>query len=83
MVYVMPQEVCMEKNVGSTDKVIRWIIGLLLISMIFWVHSSWRWVGLIGFIPILTGSINYCPLYQVIGISTAKKPDQPQQGEKK
>lgn len=73
----------MVKNVGSTDKVIRWIIGLILISMIFWVDSPWRWVGLIGFIPILTGSINYCPLYQVVGISTAKKPDQPQQGEKK
>ena len=73
----------MVKNVGSTDKIIRWIIGLLLISIIFLVHSAWRWVGLIGFIPILTGSINYCPLYQVIGISTAKKPDQPQLGEKK
>ncbi|MGB9736218.1 MAG: YgaP family membrane protein [bacterium] len=63
----------MEKNVGSTDKVIRWIIGLVLISMIFWVHSAWRWIGLIGFVPILTGSINYCPLYKVIGISTVKK----------
>jgi hypothetical protein len=51
--------------------------------MIFWVHSAWRWIGLIGFVPILTGSINYCPLYRVIGISTAKKPDQPQQEEKK
>lgn len=62
----------MEKNVGSIDKVIRWVIGLVLLSMIFWVHSSWKWIGLVGFIPLLTGSISYCPLYKLVGISTAK-----------
>ncbi len=73
----------MVKNVGSADKVIRWIVGLALLSIIYWVDSPWRWIGLIGFIPILTGSINYCPLYSVIGVSTAKKEEQPQTGEKK
>lgn len=73
----------MEKNVGSTDKLIRWIVGLCILSMIFWVNGSWRWIGLIGFVPILTGSINYCPLYSVVGISTAKKQNQPKQEEKK
>ncbi len=73
----------MEKNVGSTDKLIRWIVGLGLLSMIFWVNGSWRWIGLIGFVPILTGSINFCPLYSIIGISTAKKQDQPKPEEKK
>ncbi len=72
----------MEQNVGSTDKVVRWIIGLFLLSMIFWVHGSWRWLGLIGFVPILTSSISYCPLYKIVGISTAKSKE-PKQEEKK
>ncbi len=60
----------MKKNVGSLDRVIRWIVGLFLLSMIFWVNGSWRWIGLIGFVPLLTGSLNWCPLYSALGIST-------------
>lgn len=73
----------MENNVGSADKIVRWIIGLFLISMIFWIPGPWRWIGLIGFIPILTASMNFCPLYSLVGISTAKKPKEASQEEKK
>ena len=74
----------MKKNVGSVDRVVRWVIGLLLLSMIFWVNGPWRWIGLIGFVPLLTGSINWCPLYSTLGISTSKKsPPDIQEGKDK
>ncbi len=75
----------MKKNIGFTDKVVRWVIGLSLLSIIFWVHSPWRWIGLIGFIPLIIGSVGYCPIYSIFGISTAckSKPEPEQEKEKK
>lgn len=59
----------MKKNIGSTDKVLRLIIGILII-VIGLVTKSW-W-GLIGLIPIATALIGWCPLYVPFGITTCK-----------
>jgi len=59
----------MKVNVGKKDKTIRIVVGILLI-LIGIIYQSW-W-GLLGLIPLITGLINYCPLYSVLGISTHK-----------
>ena len=59
----------MKSNVGTADKVIRVIIGSVIIVLGI-VFKSW-W-GLIGLLPILTALIGYCGLYSVFGISTCK-----------
>ena len=60
----------MKMNVGVTDRVIRIIIGLFLISLTFWgPKSAWGWIGLL---PLLTGLFGYCPLYAILGWSTIK-----------
>ena len=63
------------KNVGSTDKVIRYIIGVALLSLLFIIPGNLRFLGLIGLIPILTAAFSFCPLYAIFGINTctAKK----------
>jgi hypothetical protein len=60
----------MKANVGSIDRVIRIVIGLALLSVIFLVDGPNRWFGLIGFVPLLTATMRFCPLYTVIGLST-------------
>ncbi len=61
----------MKKNIGSSDKVIRIIIGLFLISLNFWgPETAWGWIGLI---PLATALINFCPLYLPLKISTRKE----------
>ncbi|NCB51702.1 MAG: DUF2892 domain-containing protein [Clostridia bacterium] len=62
----------MKQNVGTVDKWIRIILGLALLSLLFLIKGSARWLGLIGLIPLITGFINYCPLYSLFGISTNK-----------
>ena len=61
----------MKKNIGSTDKILRIIAGLIIIvsGLIF---KSW-W-GVIGLALILTAVINWCPAYVPLGISTCKLP---------
>jgi hypothetical protein len=61
------------KNVGTVDKVIRIILGLVLIALVFaGPQTPWGWIGII---PLATGLIGFCPLYSVFGINTcpAKK----------
>ncbi len=60
----------MKCNVGKADKIFRIGVGLVIgaIGLIF--HSWW---GLLGIIPILTGLINFCPLYLPFKINTGFK----------
>jgi len=63
----------MKSNVGKTEKTARIIIGIAII-LIGLIYQSW-W-GLIGLVPLLTGLLNYCPLYSIFGISTCKTKQQ-------
>ncbi|MCJ7690773.1 MAG: DUF2892 domain-containing protein [Clostridiaceae bacterium] len=58
------------ENVGSTDKIIRYIIGVALLSLLFIVPGNLKFWGLIGLIPILTAAFSFCPLYAIFGIKT-------------
>lgn len=55
-------------NVGGIDKILRVIVGLVLLVLVFvGPQTPWGWVGLI---PLLTGLVGFCPLYKIIGLNT-------------
>ncbi len=60
----------MPVNVGSADKVIRIVMGIVLLSLIYFLSGNIRWVGLIGIVPIMTALVGWCPLYSLLGIRT-------------
>ena len=60
------------KNVGSIDKVVRFILGLILLSLLFFMNGNLKYLGLIGLVPILTATVSFCPLYSIVGIKTCK-----------
>jgi hypothetical protein len=64
-----------KKNVGTTDKVLRVVLGLALLSYVALGSGSLRFIGLVGIIPLLTALAGYCPVYTLFGLSTcpAKK----------
>jgi len=58
----------MTKNVNDTERVVRFVVGLVITSMAFWgPRSNWF---LLGIIPLVTGFVGTCPLYSALGIST-------------
>ena len=61
------------KNVGKIDKIIRLILGVVFFSLFFLLDGNLKFLGLIGFVPIITALINFCPLYSIFGIHTNKK----------
>jgi hypothetical protein len=44
----------MEKNVGTVERIVRIVVGLIII-VVGYLYQSW-W-GAIGIIPIITGSL--------------------------
>jgi hypothetical protein len=58
-------------NVGTTDRIIRVAIGLVLLSLIFVGPQTW-W-GLIGIVPLATAGMSFCPAYRLLGVSTVGK----------
>lgn len=62
----------MKANVGTVDRVIRVIIGLVLLSLLLILDGNIRFIGLVGIVPLLTALIKFCPLYPLVGINTNK-----------
>lgn len=58
----------MQINVGSLDRIVRIVVGLVLLSLPLWLDSSWRWLGLIGIMPLITGLAGRCPGYRLLGL---------------
>jgi hypothetical protein len=38
------------------------------------VGSEWKWLGLIGLVPLLTALAGHCPAYTVMGVKTCPTP---------
>jgi hypothetical protein len=60
------------KNIGRVERIIRIIVGLALLSLLFLLQGNLKYVGLIGFVPLITGIIGFCPIYALIWINTNK-----------
>ncbi|MFO7983354.1 MAG: DUF2892 domain-containing protein [Desulfuromonadales bacterium] len=62
----------MKHNVCSqTDKMTRVVIGVVLFGL-FFLEGGWAYLGLIGFIPIITAIAGYCPISQMLGVNTCR-----------
>ncbi|ALH95739.1 YgaP family membrane protein [Acinetobacter equi] len=60
----------MKKNVGNIDRLLRAIIGILLIALtLSGTIGAWGWIGIV---PLLSALFSFCPLYTLIGINTCK-----------
>lgn len=62
----------MQWNVGGWDRVLRIVVGVVLIGLAaFGVVGWWGWLGLV---PLLTGVLRLCPMYLPFGLSTCRNP---------
>jgi hypothetical protein len=58
----------MKSNVGGIDRVLRIVLGLVLIGLAATgTVGAWGWIGIV---PLATAALGFCPLYTVLGFST-------------
>lgn len=69
----------MTANVGSADRLIRIVLGLILVLLPF-VTNFGLWANpiaafgapIVGVVLIVTALVRFCPLYRLIGVRTCK-----------
>jgi hypothetical protein len=61
------------KNVGTADRVVRVILGLVVLSLFFILNRELRYIGLIGLIPLITGLTGFCPMYAALRMKTRER----------
>jgi hypothetical protein len=58
----------MKSNVGTMDRLLRVVVGLVLVLLAATDRiGMWGWIGVV---PLLTAFVGYCPLYQLLGMRT-------------
>jgi len=75
LIVYIKKEFLMIKNLHSVDRLVRIllavIIGFLIINGTL-TGTIGIILGIISIVFLVTGIISFCPLYRVLGISTAK-----------
>ena len=69
----------MTANVGSVDRILRIVVGLLLIAWATGILTSlvpsvtpsvWGWIGVV---PLFTALVGFCPAYTLLGMNTCAR----------
>lgn len=58
----------MKINVGTPDRVLRVVIGAVLIGLA--ATETIGWWGYLGVVPLATGLFRFCPAYGLLGMNT-------------
>ncbi|MBF0453358.1 MAG: DUF2892 domain-containing protein [Magnetococcales bacterium] len=67
----------MKANIGGIDRILRVVVGLVLIALVFvGPQTPWGWVGVV---PLLTGLVKFCPFYPLLGLNTCPCQEEPAQ----
>lgn len=58
----------MKVNVGTIDRILRIVVGALLITLAATgIFTPWGWIGVA---PLLSGIFKFCPVYTLFGMNT-------------
>ena len=66
----------MEKNVGTIDRIVRVVIGIILLYAVAagMVSGILMYVaGIFGIMLLVVAALSYCPLYPILKINTMSK----------
>ena len=55
-------------NVGTWDRWLRIVLGIAILAFV--PQTLW---ALVGIVPLVTGILGYCPIYQLLGWSTKRR----------
>jgi hypothetical protein len=60
----------MPRNMGMLDRIVRLVIGLMILGLYGALEPPLRYLTLVGLIPLGTALLGSCPIYSLLGIST-------------
>jgi hypothetical protein len=60
----------MKCNVGGVDRILRIVVGLVLIALA--LTGAVGFWGLIGIVPLASGVFKFCPAYTLLGVNSGR-----------
>jgi hypothetical protein len=57
----------MQKNMSKLERAARLIIGVMILGLYGALDPPWKYLTLLGLIPLGTALTGFCPLYALIG----------------
>lgn len=57
----------MTRNMSNLERAVRLVIGVMILGLYGAVDPPWKYLTLLGLIPLGTALTGYCPLYAMIG----------------
>ena len=59
----------MHHNVGGIDQILLIVLGVVICTIGVIYNNLW---GMVGLIPLVTGTMSWCPQYNLMGLSSLK-----------
>jgi hypothetical protein len=57
----------MLRNLGTVERGVRIVAGLVILGLYGALDSPWKYLTLIGLVPLGTGLVGHCPVYKARG----------------
>lgn len=57
----------MEHNVGRLERIARLIIGVMILGLYGALPEPWRYITLLGLLPLGSAITGFCPIYAQMG----------------
>ena len=64
----------MRVNTGRVDRIVRFVLGVVILGLYGALAPPWKYVTLLGLIPLGTSLTGFCPLYAAIGWNRHRTP---------
>lgn len=64
----------MRVNMGRVDRIVRFVLGVVILGLYGALAPPWKYVTLLGLIPLGTSLTGFCPLYAAIGWNRHRTP---------
>jgi hypothetical protein len=62
----------MTRNVGTLDRALRLLLGVVILGLYGALDPPLKYVTLVGLIPLGTALLGRCPVYSLLGINTCR-----------
>jgi hypothetical protein len=70
----------MTTNITWPERIVRFVIGAAILGFFGALPAPWRYLTLIGLIPLGTSLTGHCPLYAAIGWNRHPEPQAGKRG---
>jgi hypothetical protein len=56
-------------NVGKIERAVRLIVGVMILGLYGALDPPWKYLALIGLIPLGSAITGFCPVYAWLGVN--------------